>query len=1598
MPELSYLTIEHAPNKTTYFVGDRFERYGMIVKAHYDDGTSNTIDFYFINPSTSLSINDTQVTISFMDKSVTQSITVINPPSTGYFINKCLDKANYGNNPYVNTVDGSISFYNNPITVERDSYQLNVVLSYHSRMSDKESDLIKGFYKGFRTNYHQFLTKDGKDSDNNDIYKYIDGNGYIHTFVKIENSDLYHDLEGRYLLLDVTDKTITDSKNNVLTFDNDGRLTSIQSGLNNQDIKVIEYNNDGIRKIYDNRNPNVYIKFSYNFSFLVYIRVYYNDDDNPLKTYTFNGMFGQTTSITETAGNNTKTLYEYLYNDREKVRRIVDHLNHVAYRLTYDFDTTLNDYRFNSIRQGYMSNDSLIEQKGLYFVRRNINTSDPYKPIYELVIQDNNNIKTSFMSDSDGQLISTFELDEDNENNYLSFIKDEGKYAGIDGECVDSINSVQAILVSDILRFNQGLSSTDLDSSQYIKLCGYIKIKREAQRIILYTYGSNFNSDNIDINPHALNIWQYFEVKIERVMNNNNPMPLSSFSVELIDNENYFVEAEFANLYFAKSEAKQRLFFLNNDNPIEFNEIDSFRLYTSLNNYTLISNSDNFFYMNENDLLMTMKEYYKNSSSSDKKAYFLNGKYIKSFYALLMGEGSNATVSFFDSRYVNNDILGNYTNWFFAASLDAKTKTYYRFKSDSYEIIVRNEITDNSNQTRFINDISKYNYQDQLSENRKTYFDESFNESITVTTYEYFNDGQIKKIQQSNGTETIVLYEAILDNNNRIIRKTSGLQSIDISYEKYLESVITKNIVNGTSITNSLYTKQISYDNYLQDISSIAFKYNNESRGTNSVSQNGLTSTLSVNNNPLYQLTYNETNNTSTFKRYNGTSYDNVVSIKETSLINEITYFGNSSNTIVTNNYDEYGRLISQKLNNEIKVTFNFQSNWESPSVANLTSVNDKYLSNNGLTTTYSYDGYDYDRAITFNEYFEIKYLKNGDMEYDFDTEAYVYSSSNGYLEIQCNNSRSEYLSVKYTYDAFNRLSKKERVANSNLSAVLLADIYNFLPNTNLPSSYIQKDIANHSHVYETYSYDNHGNLSIVSTSFNGIIGNHTYPFTSYKQYTYDGFNRIVSESNSLLNDLSRTYSYDNQGRMSSFGGNQLSYNDKGQLESFGNIDFTYDNYGNRLTKDNDVYEWERGNLLKKIIKDGRTISYKYDYLGRRYQKDTYKETVIYFYEGNKLIGEDHVGKEYIDENNEEQTYGSFKLRFFYNNDNSLNGVRLIREIGNQTVTDDYIYIINPFGEIVGLAYEDGATNSTKATLYAAYIYDAWGNHKVLNALGNESETDTFIGYLNPFRYKGYYYDQETNLYYLMSRYYDSSVGQFISPDGFNYLSITSLSGYQLYTYCNNNPVMYTDATGHLAISAALFLGLVGASFAIGFTASVVSQGVNYGWENINGWTFLQAGIDGLFAACSMALAYTGIGFVASMAVGGVMGFAQYSIDSAFHNDFAWSGALIATGLGVLGGAISGRGAQHYMSIGRNLDDVGRNATKALLTAFDRYGDGAAYDATINLWSSRLATSLAKSYTQTFVATFAKMAVYTPISYGLSYFGSWGVGQLGWSW
>lgn len=88
------------------------------------------------------------------------------------------------------------------------------------------------------------------------------------------------------------------------------------------------------------------------------------------------------------------------------------------------------------------------------------------------------------------------------------------------------------------------------------------------------------------------------------------------------------------------------------------------------------------------------------------------------------------------------------------------------------------------------------------------------------------------------------------------------------------------------------------------------------------------------------------------------------------------------------------------------------------------------------------------------------------------------------------------------------------------------------------------------------------------------------------------------------------------------------------------------------------------------------------------------------------------------------------------------------------------------------------------------YTYDAWG--RVLSITGSKAST---VGRYNPLRYRGYVYDNETELYYLQSRYYDPAWGRFINADGYASTG-QGFAGNNAFAYCNNNPVMYFDAAG----------------------------------------------------------------------------------------------------------------------------------------------------------------------------------------------------------
>ena len=204
------------------------------------------------------------------------------------------------------------------------------------------------------------------------------------------------------------------------------------------------------------------------------------------------------------------------------------------------------------------------------------------------------------------------------------------------------------------------------------------------------------------------------------------------------------------------------------------------------------------------------------------------------------------------------------------------------------------------------------------------------------------------------------------------------------------------------------------------------------------------------------------------------------------------------------------------------------------------------------------------------------------------------------------------------------------------------------------------------------------------------------------------------------------------------------------------------------------------------------------------------------------------------------------------------------------------------------------------------YEYDAWGNVY--------TESTNNIADFNTILYKGYYYDVETGLYYLINRYYNPEVGRFISIDDANYLDFDSFFGTNRYAYCLNNPINYVDPSGHFAISIGLLLaigGIVGA--AIGAGASIAGQYFANGcsWENFS-WG--QLALDTVLGGVSGMLSMSPLGRGAMIAVNAGIGFVgavggHLINGSDFSKLSTWLDIGLSTGLGALVGLVGGQGA-----------------------------------------------------------------------------------------
>ena len=347
------------------------------------------------------------------------------------------------------------------------------------------------------------------------------------------------------------------------------------------------------------------------------------------------------------------------------------------------------------------------------------------------------------------------------------------------------------------------------------------------------------------------------------------------------------------------------------------------------------------------------------------------------------------------------------------------------------------------------------------------------------------------------------------------------------------------------------------------------------------------------------------------------------------------------------------------------------------------------------------------------------------------------------------------------------------------------------------------------------YEYDEYQRLKRIKTEKGILVNEFTYDEndqvlstktgTSETSFSYDEYGRLISDS---LKDES--YSYDNFGNiLTKRRGDkfyQYLYEDNLLKEIRNNEESIKLEYGTSLypkkiirTKDNKEENIELnyiGRRLEKVEVGGKEYKYTYDDQGQRIKKEGNGKEEYYFYEEGRI--KEVITKEY-------------RLIYRYVGE-EVKGVTYKNE--NKEIS--YFYEKNILGEIIGIVDEEGK----RVVEYRSSSYGEVEN------IHDNSKIE--ISAKDHLRYKGYIYDEETRLYYLKTRYYDPEIGRFISPDSIDYQSPESINGLNLYAYCGNDPVNYSDGFGHMPEWVQDTLKVLGAvAIVVGVTAlTVVTAGV----------------------------------------------------------------------------------------------------------------------------------------------------------------------------
>ena len=592
---------------------------------------------------------------------------------------------------------------------------------------------------------------------------------------------------------------------------------------------------------------------------------------------------------------------------------------------------------------------------------------------------------------------------------------------------------------------------------------------------------------------------------------------------------------------------------------------------------------------------------------------------------------------------------------------------------------------------------------------------------------------------------------------------------------------------------------------------------------------------------------------------------------------------------IVANEYDDWNRLTGVKYEGDLapRYTYAYNANGQVAHVAdaalNRVTQTEYDLANrpcrkktheNGVHAYTGEVAYD---PMTGNLSKFSERVGAGHVPYH---TAFGYDEENRPVHLQYSNGAQ----VTYTYDKLGRVTHR----TVNLNGTPLTTAYTYAagrPGENSTSPLVESisqldkttvygydDCGNIRYestagVAVAYAYDPLGQLIRVNDPYDGTAGNGTT-----WEYEYDQGGNILNK---------RAYTYTDGAVGTPVQTVPYTYGDsnwKDKLTAYNNSYIAYDAIGNPLGDGTWTYTWAKGRQLQSMSKAGETVSFSYNSDGLRVRKTaTSTGTTDYTLHGKNVV---HL------------TNGTNSLHFYYDAQN--------RPAVVEFNWVPYAYVHNLQGDIIAIVDANG-------TKVVEYKYDAWG--KPLSKTGSLAST---LGTLNPFRYRGYVYDEETGLYYLNNRYYCARMCRFVNTDKYVATDYSPLCG-NPFIYCRNNPSMFSDPSGELFLSALIFIGvsaLVGAGTGAYIAAS---DGGDTG-------DIIEGAIEGMLTgAAAAAIGY----FAPAVMIGGLK----------------ISSTIVTAGGGFLAGGLIDVGVQvgaHYIEQGTVNDfelDVDRMFETATTTA-----------------------------------------------------------------